>query len=790
MLALLAAWAAYELCQLFKTPVPSSDTNSTTSITPPDLDSEPEIEKTLATSRSRIPVSAPTPSSQRTATPQALTKIQGNLPPDLVDIEPFVDDEPPEVEAAFTDFRLPSAPLPSQPGQWVAPGTVVEIAGTSIQAGMIYVGTSLTTAHGGIDPCLVDPTRKVAAHEDDTELRTSFWPSYDRLSPTARRAYLNWLAGGRCNPGAEPSVVLLFFYGLERRVLIDARSDPQAKAELSVIAVELRRLLDLYGRTHATFKQYATSLLNWISLMVPGDKSLRQFARMPALDKQLPAPLHLALGQAALHGIPIPGALALTWVRSDPFITLRASATRYPTQFETLFLQQYASMAGEGLVLPKQLTKLKISYRPASQAFKDCDVTMDLGDVPQESAMTASLQALQVVADTAAQQIEGYSRYVAKNPDSAGALEALLLLPLPAWPANALQALAQLKTRLVNGTLVLPLQDLLKQLGAQTDFNKDRLQALARTLQLVGLGVEPDILGGAKCPKPEEPIALFDLHSPTHPDGDSPSASAYQTAQLALQVISATCSLDAPAQALLRTRILEWPDLESAQRLRLHAHLHLLSTAPVSPNSLRKRLEPMDAAQRQAMASLAVAVVQAQGNASAEAIKALEKAYKLLGLDTNRVYTDVHAAAATGKAHSSPARPNTDANEGFLLDTTRIAALQQDSARVSALLTPIFAEEETVASGSAAPLQSATAPDTGSALPGLDEAHAALATLLLTRPQWQREELLAVAATHDLMLDGALERINEVAFDVYDMPFTEGEDPVEVNPEIRERLVA
>ncbi|MMZ71483.1 hypothetical protein D1872_348900 [compost metagenome] len=62
--------------------------------------------------------------------------------------------------------------------------------------------------------------------------------------------------------------------------------------------------------------------------------------------------------------------------------------------------------------------------------------------------------------------------------------------------------------------------------------------------------------------------------------------------------------------------------------------------------------------------------------------------------------------------------------------------------------------------------------------------------MLLSRPQWSREELLDVSSDLDLMLDGALEHINEVSFDTHDIPFTEGDDPIDVNPEILEKLEA
>ena len=169
----------------------------------------------------------------------------------------------------------------------------------------------------------------------------------------------------------------------------------------------------------------------------------------------------------------------------------------------------------------------------------------------------------------------------------------------------------------------------------------------------------------------------------------------------------------------------------------------------------------------------------------------LEKVYKALGLDAKRVFADVHAVAAgTSPQSSISAQP---VAKGFQLDTAKIAALQKDSERVSALLADIFKEE------SPQPPVTAVVPEAASldaeapvakGLFGLDEAHSAFARMLLSRPQWTREELLDVSSDLDLMLDGALEHINEVSFDTHDIPFTEGEDPIDVNPEILEKLEA
>jgi len=73
---------------------------------------------------------------------------------------------------------------------------------------------------------------------------------------------------------------------------------------------------------------------------------------------------------------------------------------------------------------------------------------------------------------------------------------------------------------------------------------------------------------------------------------------------------------------------------------------------------------------------------------------------------------------------------------------------------------------------------------------GLDDVHTSLVRMLLSRPQWSRQELLDVAEDLELMLDGALERINEASFDAHDMPLTEGEDPVEVRTDVLEKVEA
>ena len=126
------------------------------------------------------------------------------------------------------------------------------------------------------------------------------------------------------------------------------------------------------------------------------------------------------------------------------------------------------------------------------------------------------------------------------------------------------------------------------------------------------------------------------------------------------------------------------------------------------------------------------------------------------------------------------------------LDPARIATLQAESERVTALLSKVFEEEapavpiEAVSAEDAGPEPSERAPR----LLGLDGEHSAFLRVLLTRHSWSRAELNDIAADMEMMLDGALERVNEAALEMFDARIAEGDDPIEIAQELLESVGA
>ncbi|WP_241004889.1 TerB N-terminal domain-containing protein, partial [Pseudomonas viridiflava] len=70
-----------------------------------------------------------------------------------------------------------------------------------------------------------------------------------------------------CDPCAEIGYAFMFFYGLERRALVDATSDATAREEIPVIKAEVERLRALYA-SDASFYNHASRLLDYLSMSV------------------------------------------------------------------------------------------------------------------------------------------------------------------------------------------------------------------------------------------------------------------------------------------------------------------------------------------------------------------------------------------------------------------------------------------------------------------------------------------------------------------------------------------
>lgn len=700
--------------------------------------------------------------------------------------------------APSKSFTIPDTSAQKADVRWVPAGESVTVCGFSLPGGMFYMGSVLGGRHDAEEPSLINPKLRIAkTHVDMEERLMSYWPSYNSITSEARRGYLQWLEGGRRYPLADTGYVFLYFYGLERRALVDAINDAAVKAELPLIVEEVRRLLSIYGGNRS-FRGYAEGFLDYLSnTTVDPNLYLGPPPNVAAYSYEMPLPLRVGLGQHASNKRPLDADWALAWALADPNISKRTPATRCKDVFSSLFKLKYANAHASGLTLAQNKTKIKTSYRPASAVLMA--PTLSLGDLPDVMATSGTRKSLQLLVELCTSELEPYSRYLGRNPDSAEALEGLLQLPVTLWPAAARTELEELQFRIGDDLIVMSFGELAGLFRSAGALSRDKVLALARALESLQIGMEPDVLAGSKTPKAEDQIALF----VTQPeDGSLRASAAYNAASVTLDLASAVASADGDTSTeevtLLAQHIDSWSHLSVAHRKRLKAHLRIQIQQPPTLASLKKKLDPLTVEAKRTIASFLAHLAQADGIVSPAEVKLLERVYKALQLDSQLLYSDLHGAAsgasiasvkpAASTPRSEPGAPITaTANQGFVLDHDRIAELQRETAEVSALLAQVFTDDQ-VEEPEQLVEAAESSPESSADVDGLDLEHSAFLRLLISRPEWSRSELEAAASDMELMLDGALEQINDMAFERFDMPVTEGDDPIEINTDILEEL--
>lgn len=695
-------------------------------------------------------------------------------------------------------FNIPDASSQKSDARWVPAGESVTVPGFSLPGGMLYVGSALGGRHDAQEPSLINPKLRIAkSHIDIEEQLMPYWPSFHSISPEARRGYLQWLEGGRSDPQADTGYVFLFFYGLERRALIDAIKDPEAKAELPLIVEEVQRLLSIYGGNRS-LRGYAEGFLDYLSnTTVDPNLYLGPPPLVAAYNYEMPLPLRIGLGQHASNKRPLGADWALAWALADPNISKRTPVTRCKEVFSTLFKLKYESSHPAGLILAQNKTKLKTSYRAASAVLMA--PSLSLGDIPDVMATSGTRKILQLLVELCTSELEPFSRYLGRNPESAEALEGLLQLPVTLWSTAARTELDELQTKIGDDLIVMSFGELAGRFKSAGALSRDKVLALARALESLHIGMEPDVLAGSRTPKAEDRIALF----VTQPeDGSLRASAAYNAASVTLDLASAVASADGDTSneevTLLAQHIDSWSHLSIAHRKRLKAHLQIQIQQPPTLASLKKKLDPLTVEAKRTIASFLAHLAQADGIVSPSEVKLLERVYKALQLDSQLLYSDLHlAASGTSITPAKPAASSTlsepgivsaaIAKQGFVLDHERIAELQRETAEVSALLAQVFTDDQVdEPEQSFEAVESAT--ETSADVAGLDLEHSAFLRLLISRAEWSRSELEAAASDMELMLDGALEQINDMAFERFDMPVTEGDDPIEINTDILEEL--
>lgn len=685
----------------------------------------------------------------------------------------------------------PNVILPAGAQGWVPKGGAVTVAGRTL-GGMVYVGTAPGVHGGGYgERCraYIDPKQPVLpAGADKSGESMPYWPGYSSIPPASRATYLDWLADGAKDSTVNPGYMFLYFYGLERRFLVDKPSDDEKRE----ILAEVRRLREVFGANHSV-QRYLGDFIDLASLVLNDDDFKKPVFKSWTWD--LPLSLKVTLGGMIANDIPLSAEWLFSWFQCHSEKRLRTPAHRCEEEFRALFCYKFDQRFPKGMKVAKSKKHLKCSYRAASGEFNnDLPISANGHPVLDISGLTKPIMTAQAIADEAMDELDKLSRYLGRNPESKGSFGAHALLPTCLWeefPSEQRQDLINWIVASIDAGSLVPVGEVFGRFGnvAAGKINKRQLIDVADALGSIGFGLAPDPRHGLRMPKEGEPVVLFEWAEA----GDAENASsAYRKAltELALSAFIAQADghVSESEQRLLANRVAQVTDVSDFERRLLKANLDWLLAVPADMSTLRSRLKDVDSEHQMALRSAMIAVAHADGIIQTEEVAGIEKIYRILGIDPSTVYSDLHAgevsdapvrvkaaeAGAPGEAipeESSTSRPR--------LDLSRIAAIRSDTARVSSVLGQIFQSDP---NGEPEPSISV------SPIAGLDTKCAALVRDIITKDHWSDDAFAELAKRHGLMPLGALEAINEWSFATYDEALLDENDGFDVMDDIAEAL--
>lgn len=698
---------------------------------------------------------------------------------------------------------------------WCPPGQPAMLGDRDVGPGFVYIGQNLPAIDHwvGIEPALLDPN--LPRRDDEPDFMgqgMSYEPSYARLTPRSRSGYLAWLAGGRSAPEAPIGFVFLYLYGLERRALADTKRDEAARQELPLIVAEIRRLLGIYQK-NSSFDRHASELLAFLELRSNPWKPGTPPPERMGSDSQ-PMILQAALGEMALAEERLPSDWAFAWATHDPMIYLRTPAHRCREEIEALFELLYREQYGDGFKLRACKRIIAPYYRPISPSFYAQGFRGP--EYPDILRLEGPRRKIQLLVNQCCSVLDAYSRWLRRNPDGRGSLLAAAFLPPELLEVCAPAGLVELRQKLEDllgpqTVALVPVEDVLGSwlgdLSGNKKLTKGQSLQAAAVLSAAGFGFEPDLRFCGQKIEAGQKIALFAIEAAAVGTPSERFSLAALQVQLAIQVAAADGAVGRQPKDFLTQQVVDGSSLDRPEHRRLGAYLEWLASDPPSRLPSKQAIDGLGLAQRSATGELLIALACAQGRVGTPEIKMLTKIYRLLDLDPESVHERLHAHRAPGdlgpvpvlpgdprgdRGHVLPAPPDPSSAPaaGLVLDPAVIAAKIAESKQTAATLAEIFEDDEPEMPTEPDRPPGQTTSGNSEIFPGLDPAHSKLLRCLVERDAWSRADYEHLAARLGVLPDGAIDLLNDAAFELYEEPLLEGHDPLEINVHVAQEFLA
>ncbi len=600
---------------------------------------------------------------------------------------------------------------------WFPAGQSFRHAGFTIP-GMVY--TSSDAPNWESEPSTIFLNQNVGRPVASVGREIPYWPSYSNISADQRATYLQWLSDGRqaSDPSSvETGYVFLFFYGIERRVLMDGDTDP-------ALLDEVRALIQYYGNEghSGSLVSYLGDFLHYTSYL-RGPDYYKQV--IPALlelcgDRSSELALTLLLGSLYERGEMLDWSLALRLAKGHEMSKRSVVVERTGETFPALFRKRFEEKYPAGLSLRAGKNPRKVSYRPAnaSLSFRSHREQPFTVQVPNVHSLRAQFKELPKIWNSCIDELSGFSRAIRQIDSSSASKGASLLKAYLALPEDVrsshvhplldkmnqlLQASPKEATR-----FFVPVRALADLIGIpeRPTFTAAQSKTLAELVESMGYGLAPDprLLGLPLSATQEIAVVGANLGTSHPPE----ILGLLRLLYLSVAIAAADGTVEASELQIFHDAVEKRVTDPRTLEMLAATEAALLRDTGVASRLISKIAKGVKPTNRPTVFRLLVHVAGADEIITSDERRCLMRiatAFELPAtllddiLEEDREFATVTVTGkkSTGKkGESLPPRPESEpeATSGFSLDMARISAITAETDQVVKMLSEALADDE------------------------------------------------------------------------------------------------
>jgi len=240
---------------------------------------------------------------------------------------------------------------------WIGNGQSISVQGFTIQSPLTYLSN-----YNYPEASCLSPSLKAEKPNNKNLQPLPYGPQYSSLTPVQRGKYLSWLSRGRNDDLDEIGYAFIFFYGLERRAILE-------KQDYDIILLEVQRLLSRYPFS-GSFNRY----LNHFTAYVFGscldgmtDSSIKKY--FSAFDDLDDSSTKIVLSWLWSNNQPVPWEVCYSLSKNSAGFPRTNITRKAPGLLKQIFRKKFSQQFPEGIPFTSKYDQAQITYRPASPSL-------------------------------------------------------------------------------------------------------------------------------------------------------------------------------------------------------------------------------------------------------------------------------------------------------------------------------------------------------------------------------------------------------------------------------------